>query len=94
MLIIAGHLTVDPADRDRFVAECAQVVRLARPAPGCPDFAITADTVDPDRVRVYERWADAEHLMAFRGSGPEADTTARILDADVRRYLISAVQDA
>ncbi|HST42254.1 MAG TPA: antibiotic biosynthesis monooxygenase family protein [Conexibacter sp.] len=56
MLIIAGHLTVDPADRDTYVADCATAVALARRAPGCLDYALTADTLDPSRVNVYERW--------------------------------------
>jgi quinol monooxygenase YgiN len=94
MLIIAGHLDVDPADRDGYVAQCVEVVRLAQAAPGYLDFSITSDTVDPGRVRVYERWTDVETLLAFRGSGPDAGTTARVLDADVRRYVISDVQDA
>jgi len=34
------------------------------------------------------------NLQAFRGSGPSVGQTAQILDADVRRYLISAEADA
>lgn len=30
MLIIAGYLIVDPADRDRYVADCAIAVEQAR----------------------------------------------------------------
>ena len=56
MIIVAGALHVEPTGRDRYVAGCREVVRLARAAPGCLDFAITADTVDPGRIDVYERW--------------------------------------
>lgn len=94
MLVIAGHLMVDPTDRDRYVADCAAVVEAARKAPGCLDFALTADTLDAGRVNIYERWETDEELEAFRGSGPDAGTAARILDADVRRYRISAVEPA
>jgi quinol monooxygenase YgiN len=94
MLVIAGHLVVDPADRDRYVADCAAVVVAARKAPGCLDFALAADTLDPGRVNVYERWETDEELAVFRGSGPDAGTAARILDADVRKYRISAVEAA
>jgi quinol monooxygenase YgiN len=92
MLIIAGHLTVDPSDRDRYVTECAEVVEHARRAPGCLDFALTADPLAPGRVNVYERWESDGELMAFRGSGPDAGTAARILGAEVRKYRISAVE--
>ena len=93
MLIIAGHLVVDPAERDEYVASCVPVVEAARAAPGCLDFAITGDTTDPSRVLVYERWEDEEQLLAFRGSGPSDEQQGTILDADVKRYTISAVGD-
>jgi quinol monooxygenase YgiN len=92
MLVIAGHLVVEPADRDRYVADCTAVVEAARRAPGCLDFTIAADPLDAARVNVYERWETDEELAGFRGSGPDAGTAARILDADVRKYRISAVE--
>ncbi|MCO1654232.1 putative quinol monooxygenase [Pseudonocardia humida] len=94
MLIIAGHLAVDPAERDAYVADCRPVVELAREAPGCRDFALTADSVDPGRIDVYERWDTEAELEAFRGSGPDAGTAARILDAEVSRYVIASVGPA
>ena len=32
-------------------------------------------------------------LLAFRGSGPDQDQTAQILDANVKRYVISDITD-
>jgi quinol monooxygenase YgiN len=93
MLIIAGHLEVAPAERDAYVAACAAVVEAARAAPGCLAFSVTADSVDPARVCVYERWEDEAPLLAFRDEGPSDDQQAVILSADVRRYTISAVGD-
>ncbi|BBX70011.1 hypothetical protein MPSYJ_34720 [Mycolicibacterium psychrotolerans] len=52
MIIVAGHLMVDPADRQSYLTGCATVVRQARAAPGCLDFAISADLVDPGRINV------------------------------------------
>jgi quinol monooxygenase YgiN len=94
MLIIAGHLIVARADRDAYVAECIPAVEAARAAPGCLDYSITADTVDPARIVIYERWKSEQELLAFRGSGPGDDQQAAILDADVRRYGIASVGDA
>lgn len=91
MLIIAGHLMTDPADRDTFVAEGRTAVSMARTAPGCLDFCMTADTLDPARVNIFERWASEEELLAFRGSGPGSDTAVRILAAEVKRYVIASV---
>jgi hypothetical protein len=35
---------------------------LARQAPGCLDFAVSADPVDPAQVNVFEWWAGTEAL--------------------------------
>ena len=91
MLIVAGWIRVDPAERDSYVAGCAGVVRAARAAPGCLDFTIAADVVDPARVTVYERWSDEPSLLAFRGAGAPAEQEAQILDAEVQRYTIADV---
>ena len=94
MLIVAGHLVVDPVDRGGLVAESAEAVALARVAPGCLDFAVSADPLDPRRVNVFERWESEEALLAFRGAGTSGEMAARILDADVRRYIIASVGEA
>jgi heme-degrading monooxygenase HmoA len=70
MIIVAGHLVVDPDARARYLAGCADAVRAARAAPGCLDFALGADLLDPARVNVFERWASRAALTAFRGDGP------------------------
>jgi len=93
VLIIAGHLVVSPADRDAYVADCVTAVEAARAAPGCLDFSITADNVDPSAIRIYERWDTEGHLLAFRGSGPSDNQQAAIVAADVKRYGISSVGD-
>lgn len=94
MLIVAGHLVVDPPERDAYVAGCVHVVELARAAPGCLDFAISADVVDPARINIIERWENETQLMAFRGSGPSDDQTAAIRGAEMARYEIAAVGPA
>ena len=93
VLIIAGHLDVDPSERDAYVAGCTAVVDAARAAPGCLDFSISADIVDPGRVVVYERWSHEDDLLEFRGSGPDGSQQAAILSADVKRYGVSSVGD-
>ena len=92
MLIIAGHLLVDPPARDRYLAGCVPVVEQARRSPGCLDFSLAADLVDPGRINVHERWESEEELLAFRGSGPSGEQQDAILGADVHRYLISGVE--
>ncbi|WP_433129858.1 putative quinol monooxygenase [Micromonospora sp. CA-240977] len=92
MLIIAGSLQVEPADREAYLSGCEEVITQARAAAGCLDFLLAADPLEPGRIHVYERWESAEQLAAFRGAGPSDGQEAAILDADVRRYLISGVE--
>ena len=89
MVIVAGHLIVDREARDDYLAGCAEVVELARSAPGCRDFAISADVLDPARINVFERWDSAESVAAFRGSGPGEDRSAVIVSASVFEYDVS-----
>jgi quinol monooxygenase YgiN len=56
MVIVAGHITVDPEERQSYLAGRMSVVEQARRADGCLDFAITADLLDPGRVNLFERW--------------------------------------
>jgi quinol monooxygenase YgiN len=93
MLIIAGSLIVDPSDRGAFLAANADVVGQARLATGCLDFVQAADPLDPGRINIFERWDTEDHLLAFRGAGqPESDSPP-IQSADVKRYVISAVEE-
>ncbi|WP_435202675.1 SgcJ/EcaC family oxidoreductase [Janibacter sp. GS2] len=73
MIVVVGHLDVDPADRDRFVRLSQESVRRARDTEGCLHFAVTADPLCAGRVDVAERWRDRPALEAFRGSGPAGD---------------------
>ncbi|RKN49586.1 putative quinol monooxygenase [Micromonospora endolithica] len=92
MFIVAGSLYVDPEAREDYLAGCVPVVRAARSAPGCVDFAIGPDLVEPGRINVYERWESEEQLLTFRGSGPSDDQAAAIRGAEVHRFLISGVE--
>ncbi|MFG3662119.1 putative quinol monooxygenase [Streptomyces sp. NPDC047706] len=92
MIIIAGKLWVDAAERDACLAGCSEAVEQARAAAGCLDFALSADLVEPDRINVYERWETDEALARFRGAGPEPEHAAQIRDAEVSKFRISAVE--
>jgi quinol monooxygenase YgiN len=66
MVIVAGHVTVDPEQREPYLAGSMSVVEKARQADGCLDFAITADLLDPGRVNLFERWESQEAVKTFR----------------------------
>jgi len=96
MIIVAGQLHLDPADRDAYLAATAVVAVQARGFHGCLDFVQAADPIDPGRINVYERWDSDADLEAFRASGPEGglDDVPELDGADVRRYRVSAVEEA
>jgi quinol monooxygenase YgiN len=89
MIVVAGHLIVDPEQRESYLADCVSVVEQARRAPGCLDFAITGDLVDPGRIDVFERWESRAAVEAFRGSGPSDEQSAAMLSASVAEYDIA-----
>jgi hypothetical protein len=42
MVIVAGHIVVDPQQRESYLADCVSVVKQARLAPGPSDEQSTA----------------------------------------------------
>ncbi|WP_063009336.1 putative quinol monooxygenase [Nocardia kruczakiae] len=88
-IIVTGYLRVDPADRDRYLATCVEVVEAARHTPGCLDFALSADLVDTGRINILERWNDRAALDAFRGAGVSDDQGAMIREARVAEFAVA-----
>ncbi len=89
MIIVAGWIRVPPHERAAYLDGCRSVVDAARSAPGCLDFAITADLVDDGRIDVFEHWESIEAVEAFRGSGPTDDQQSVVLDARVVQHSIA-----
>jgi quinol monooxygenase YgiN len=92
MIIVSGQLHVDPAQRDAYVAANREVIEMARVAPGCIDFHVTADPLEPGRINVFEQWESVEDVEAFRGSGPNDQQGAAILDAVVFQHVVASTE--
>jgi quinol monooxygenase YgiN len=86
VVIVAGHIVVALEDRDDYLSGCVEVVRQARLAPGCLDFSLSADLLEPGRVNIFERWESQAAVEAFRGSGPSDEQGAAIQAASVAEY--------
>ena len=91
MVIVAGQLVVDPEQRESYLASCVGVVEQARATPGCLDFAISADLVEPGRINVLERWESRAAVEAFRGDGPSDEQGSAVLSASVAEYDVGDV---
>ena len=92
MVIVAGHVTVEPQQRESYLAGCVSVVERARMAPGCLDFAITGDLIDSGRVNIFERWESQAALESARSSAPPFEQAAAMLSASVADYDIADVR--
>ena len=92
MVIVAGHITVEPQEREPYLADCVSIVEQARAAAGCLDFAITADLVDPARIDIFERWESQAAVETFRSGGPSDEQGAAILSASVAEYDVADVR--
>jgi quinol monooxygenase YgiN len=66
VIIIAGYSLTDADQRDAAVAAFADMVQRARKHDACLDVAISADSIDPDRMNVFELWRDQQSLDAWR----------------------------
>lgn len=90
MILVTGRMYVDPAERDRFLAEAEEVSRLGRAAPGCLDFHLSADPLEPGRVNVFEQWDSVAAVEAFRGDGPSDEQATAILSAEVWQHEVAS----
>ena len=90
MVIVAGYLVVEPLQRDSYLLGCQAVVQQARGTPGCLDYAISADLLDPNRIAIFERWESRAAVEAFRGSGSSEEQQGAIVFASVSEYDVSS----
>jgi quinol monooxygenase YgiN len=89
MLIVAGHLSVRPEDRDPWVEAHREILKIARSTPGCIDLFVCADPADEGRVNIVELWESEEALEAWRAAA-DPPPKPQILSADVAKYQISS----
>jgi quinol monooxygenase YgiN len=89
-IIVAGWYAVDPTKRATLVAGCTDLVVRARSAPGCLDFAITADAVDPSRVNIFECWRSDGDLRAWRRVARHSKARVRIRRVEVQKHVVDS----
>jgi quinol monooxygenase YgiN len=84
-IIIAGYELVDARRRDGIVEAHRDLVSRARAFDGCIHVAITADSVDPERIDSVEVWRDAEAMEEWRrqAGAPDAEEAKY---TSVKRY--------
>lgn len=86
MVIIAGHYLVDAERRDEVVNAFRDLVTRSRAADGCIHVAITADSVDPERINNVEVWRNAAALDGWRAQANPPDLELGMRDLQMARY--------
>jgi quinol monooxygenase YgiN len=90
MLIVAGTFTVDPDRRAEFLESRSEAILTSRQEQGCLQYAMSADSVDPAVVRLFEMWSSRSdlqaHLERIRSSAP-AEGGVPVLAHDLKMYV-------
>lgn len=95
MLIVAGSITVDPADVDRLSEAAAAMMAATHEEPGNVEYVFSVSVADPGNVQIFEVWESAEdlekhftlpHMATFRAAMAELNVTGR----SIHRYEISS----
>jgi hypothetical protein len=84
---------VEPDQRAEFLAGRHDSMRKSRAEPGCLEYTMSADPLDPGRVMLFERWADQAsldaHLSAMRDAPPSPNPAPAPKSATVTVYDVS-----
>jgi quinol monooxygenase YgiN len=68
MLVIAGHVSLDPQQREAAVAAAREMMAETRRDSGCLSYAFAADLEQPGRFLIFEEWESDEALRAHFAS--------------------------
>lgn len=91
MIIVSGWLRLNGGQgRQQYLDGCRTVIEAARRAPGCLGFYLSADPLEDDRINVFEQWEDVESVEQFRGSGPNDDQQALVVEAQIHQHDVAA----
>lgn len=94
MIIVAGHLTIDPDHRDTALAAIATCVAATRAEPGNLEYRFSPDLDEPDRLNLIERWSDEQAMAEHMATPHLAEFMGAIVpclggSAEVIRYDVS-----
>lgn len=96
MLIVTGHMHVDPADLAQFIADLELLAATTRQRAG--NISYDAALADPQagRLLIAERWQDQAALSAHLEAGDTVAFIARWqgrMQGDIRKYDASNERD-
>ncbi len=93
MVIVAGYIDVDPAEREQFLIGRQEAIATALTEDGCLQYTFSADSSVPGRVRLFEVWESDEalntHLAGMAQAPPDPNAGAR-LGVELIRYQVAS----
>jgi quinol monooxygenase YgiN len=96
MLVIAGHIRIDPARREDAIRAAVEMQEATRREAGCISYSFSADLADPGLFRIFEEWESPEalrthfaapHMGKFQG----AVAGLGVREMKVQRYEVASV---
>jgi quinol monooxygenase YgiN len=82
LVILQGVFTVNPDERERFIAGSVEGMRSSRQEKGCLEYVVAADPLDPGRVVLSERWESTEDLQHhLEGQSAQRENAAPSVEA-------------
>jgi quinol monooxygenase YgiN len=79
VIIIAGSMTFDPADRDDVLVSLDEVTKASRRDAGCVEYFWSEDLDAPNTFRFFECWESQETFETHLTQPHEADFADRNL---------------
>jgi len=97
MLIVAGTITIDPADVDALRAAASTMMEETHKEPGCHEYIFSISVADPGVVTIFEVWESAAHLEAHfevphMATFRQAMSTMTVTGRNLHRYEVASFE--
>lgn len=88
-VLISGTVEVDAKDREKALAEAADLMAATRTQQGCNHYVWSADPTSDTRIYVYENWDSSEDLCAHLAGPYYAQMLGLLGGYNVRNTVVS-----
>jgi quinol monooxygenase YgiN len=95
MLVIAGHIRIDPSKREAATAAAVDVMEATRREKGCLAYTFSADLHDEGLIHIFEEWEsqdalDAHFKSPHMANFQKAIPNLGVKEMKIRRYEVSS----
>lgn len=83
-IVITATIDLEPGRREQTLRSARPFIDAALGEPGCRAYTWSLDADDPDRVRVFEEWADEPSLKNHFEGEPYAKMRSHLAGSGIR----------